>query len=386
MSNTYRARDIGEENRMRNRQTRLNTMMIGLGAVAVLTLAACGSSTSSESASSSSSESASSSAADTAVPESASSSSAFEIKPPAEVVPFEDTVPGSGEGLKVGYISLGDSIPFVRLVTESMQREAEIAGAELLVCDAALDAQKALDCARNFKTQGVESYLNFQLDTKAAPGICAAGPDVTVIAVDVSQPPCQDSFMGVDNYYAGSITGVAMGQFAKEKWNCEIDAYINMASVNDEVVAGARSAGNRDGFRNICPNDPPVELNVDAITADQGRKEMADILTTLPGKSRIVVMAMNDDPILGVMAAAQAVDRSGDVWYTGQGGDPTSHCEVLNNPNWVAETAYFPEEYGKVGIPAVIRAAQGEQIPEEMIVDIKPLMKETISEYYQPSC
>ena len=38
---------------------------------------------------------------------------------------------GSGEGLKIGYISLGDSIPFVKLVSDNIKEQAEIAGVDL---------------------------------------------------------------------------------------------------------------------------------------------------------------------------------------------------------------------------------------------------------------
>ena len=47
--------------------------------------------------------------------------------------------PGSGEGRTVGYLSLGESIPFVRLISESIREQAAISGAQLIVCDAQLD-------------------------------------------------------------------------------------------------------------------------------------------------------------------------------------------------------------------------------------------------------
>ena len=138
------------------------------------------------------------------------------------VVDFEETEPGSGEGLKLGYISLGDSVPFVKLVSDSIKREAETAGAELVVCDSQVDGQKALDCARNFKTQGVQAYLNFQVDQTLAGAICEAGPQVPVIAIDIVQEPCQVSFMGAANEYAGNIAGEAIGKYAKDTWNCDV--------------------------------------------------------------------------------------------------------------------------------------------------------------------
>ena len=46
--------------------------------------------------------------------------------------------------MKVGYISLGDSIPFVKLVSGSIQAEADTAGVKIVFCDSELDQAKAL--------------------------------------------------------------------------------------------------------------------------------------------------------------------------------------------------------------------------------------------------
>jgi hypothetical protein len=83
-------------------------------------------------------------------------------------------VPGSGEGIKIGYISLGESIPFVKLVSDSIKEQARIAGAELVFCDSQLDASKALECGQNLKVQNVQGVLNFQAFAASAPEICAA--------------------------------------------------------------------------------------------------------------------------------------------------------------------------------------------------------------------
>src|SRR5262249_57725203 len=58
--------------------------------------------------------------------------------------------------VKIGYISLGEQIPFVALVTKGMRKAAKENGVNLLVCDSQIDAQKAINCAAQFKTQGVK--------------------------------------------------------------------------------------------------------------------------------------------------------------------------------------------------------------------------------------
>ena len=133
--------------------------------------------------------------------------------PKPKSVPFQNAVPGSGKGLKLGYISLGESVPFVRLVSNGIKAQAKRAGAKLVFCDSALDPAKALDCAKTFKTEGVQGYLNFQVTQNAAPAICKAGPKVPVIAIDIHQKPCERAFMGANNLYAGYIAGEAVGLY-----------------------------------------------------------------------------------------------------------------------------------------------------------------------------
>jgi ribose transport system substrate-binding protein len=61
----------------------------------------------------------------------------------------------SAAQVKIGYINLSDQLPFVVLVRKSIERAAKAAGVKLVECDSNLDAQKAINCAAQLKTQGV---------------------------------------------------------------------------------------------------------------------------------------------------------------------------------------------------------------------------------------
>jgi ribose transport system substrate-binding protein len=298
------------------------------------------------------------------------------------IVEFEQPAAGSGDGLKLGFIALGDQVPFSKLVTDGIRKAAEQAGAELVVCDSRLDGQVALDCARNFKTQGVKAYLNFQVDQKLSEAICKAGPDVPVIAVDITQEPCQVAFMGAANEYAGIIAGQAMGEFAKREWDCDYDAYVSLESTASVDASKARMGGYRKGFQSVCPGELKNERVLDADRTDTARTKMTDTLTALPGQSKIVVVAINDDGILGAIAAAKTAGREGDIYVSGQGADPSAWCEIKNNPNWVADAAYFPERYGEIGVPYLIKAAKGEQIPEDLLVPHELIDAGNIDDHY----
>src|SRR5438093_11823943 len=70
----------------------------------------------------------------TAVSQPLSSAAVAAPKPPV-FAPLVPTKPGSGKGLTIGYISLGESIAYIHTVTKGIQKNAKIAGAKVIVCD-----------------------------------------------------------------------------------------------------------------------------------------------------------------------------------------------------------------------------------------------------------
>jgi ribose transport system substrate-binding protein len=358
----------------------MSFIRIGLAALAAailcLSAAACGSSNDTGS----STAAGASSSGSTATTEAPKATGSVPDDPGA--AKFETPAAGSGKGIKIGYISLGDQVPFVKLVSDDIKAQAKAAGANLVFCDSQVDAAKALDCAKNFKTQGVDAIINFQVDEKSAPRICGAGPDVPTIAVDINQKPCQVAFMGANNERAGEIAGDNVGQYFKSKFNCEYDAVVSMQQPAAGVVNTQRSGGALKGFEAVCGKPKNLKV-VDGVgTIEGGQKKFADVLTSLPGQHKIIVLSLNDDMALGSLAAAKSQGRADDLYLAGQGADPTSHCEIANNDHWVGDTAYFPERYGQIAVPAAIRAAKGEKVPATLFVPHVWVNKDNIAKYY----
>jgi ribose transport system substrate-binding protein len=304
--------------------------------------------------------------------------------PGGGAVDFRQPAPGSGSGLKLGYISLGENVPFGKLVSDGVRKQAAAAGAQLVFCDSKGDAATALDCVRNFKTQGVQGYLNFQPDSKAAASICKAGPQVPVIAIDIHQPPCERAFMGADNAYAGYLAGKAMGRYFKQVFNCEYDAFVSMEQPEAGEVNQARMGGQRKGFTEECGQIKNLK-KVNAFRIDMARTTFTDVLTSLPGAKRLVVTAINDDAVLGALAAAKTAGRQNDLYVAGQGGDPSAWCEISKNTHWVADTAYFPERYGEIGVPYLIDLIKGKDVPKQLFVKHTIINSSNLRSSYQPS-
>jgi ribose transport system substrate-binding protein len=305
--------------------------------------------------------------------------------PQPKSVAFVAAKPGSGKGLKLGYISLGESVPFVRLVSNGIKQQAKIAGAKLVFCDSALDAAKALDCAKTFKTQGVQGYLNFDVFQNASASICKAGPQVPVIAIDIHQKPCEKAFMGANNLYAGYIAGKALGQYFKKNFQCKYDTFVSLESSAAGVVNDQRMGGYRQGFSSVCGAIHNLKKIDGADRIDPARTKFADALTALPGQSHIIVVSINDDGIEGALAAAKTSGRVNDLYVSGQGADPSAWCLIKTNKQWIADSAYFPEKYGMIGIPYLIKLVKGQSVPNQLYVPHVVITGANLTKYYHPT-
>ena len=327
-----------------------------------------------------------SAAASDAPPSAAASAAASEA--PSAAASEAPSASAAGDAFKIGYISLGDSVPFVKLVSDGIREEAEAQGQELLFCDSEIDAAKALACAQNLKVQGAQGVINFQVFQDSSPEICTAYGSVPTIAIDIVQPPCQVAFMGANNREAGRMAGAAIGEYAKTEWDCDYTAYVSLESTAAGAANTDRMGGFREGFKEHCEIPEDKERILDgADRTDPALEMMTNLLGALPG-NRIIVTAINEDGILGAIGAANTLGRQNDLYYAGQGADPSAWKDIACNPNYIATVAYYPERYGTLLIPNMIKLLQGETIPENIFTEHEVINRDNIRSIYPetPAC
>jgi ribose transport system substrate-binding protein len=290
---------------------------------------------------------------------------------------------GDNGKVRVGYISFGESTPYVHTITQGMESAAKKQGVDLVVCDSAQDAEKALQCATRFKQQNVQGIVNYQGDASAAQRICSAGPDVPVIAITIHQPPCEVSWTGADNAAAGKLAGEEVGKFFKEKFDCDYDLFVSAEVAATGQTGIARMGGYRDGFEEICGKIHDLRPFDSKADAQVTRSNMTDILTAAPNAHRIIVVAMADAIAVGALSAAESAGRIDDVFVSSQGLDSGAVCGMRKYPkSWIGDTAYFPENYGKVVIPAILNAVKGEKIPATLPAKTEFVTPETVDQHY----
>jgi ribose transport system substrate-binding protein len=290
--------------------------------------------------------------------------------------------------IKIGYINLSDQLPFVVLVRKSIERAAKKYGVTLVECDSNLDAQKAINCAAQLKSQHVQGIANFQLDSKAAPRVCAAGPKVPTVAIDIHQPPCEKVFFGANNRKAGLIVGQTLGKFAKAKWNCQFDGLLSLNAPTAGQVVIDRENGMLDGVKSQCPDANVIKVTTNA-TTDGTIQPFTDTLSRLPSAHKLLVVSTNDDQSIGAIKAAQSANRLNDIYIGGQGADPTSWpylCGKTPFKNWVADTAYFPDKYGDHVVPVLIALIKHQKEPRSVYTPHKVITPQNITTIYPSAC
>ena len=314
---------------------------------------------------------------------------AAEEAAPAE--PAEAPAPGEAgdDVIRLGYISGGDSDPFVLIVTESIRVEAAKAGVELAECDSNFSAEEALECARTLAVQDLDSMINWQFYPDSAPEICEAYGNLPTVALDTDEKPCQRVWIGANNHFAGVVSGRGLGNFAQATFDCNYDAYVSLDIPSIPAVNTPRAGGSKDGFEEVCgpvPDDKYFSIDTLSGGGDQPentRRQFTDLLTTLPTAEVILVISPSGDSMPGAaLAAAEVAGREGHVWVVGHGADGSILDEIRNNPYWVGDVAYFPESYGSIAVPAAIALAKGEPVDEEILIDHVFIDKTNIDDYY----
>ena len=296
--------------------------------------------------------------------------------------PYDGVAEGAGGGIKLGYVSYGDLVPFVFQISEGIRAQASLAKAELVECDAKLDANRVAGCMQQLSEAGVQGIIQFQGTLVDPAAVCAEAPaDVPVLAVEFAQDPCAKALAGADDLRAGQIAGRAVGEWVKERWSCTYDAYVSFESTAAAEKSQKRMEGYRQGFSAVCPI-MGVQVGRAIDTTPLATTAMTDVLATLPGKSKIIVVAVNGDAARGALAAAKAAGREGDVWVSGQGGDEPSRALIRTDEHYLGDAAYFPERYGATIVPAMLDLVAGKAVQPQLLIEPAWLDATTIGEIY----
>ncbi|MFA7018261.1 MAG: sugar ABC transporter substrate-binding protein [Sphaerochaetaceae bacterium] len=297
---------------------------------------------------------------------------------------------GAEKKIVLGYAALDDSQEHLIPVRENIKKVAAELGVDVIAVDNAGDGQRAINNVDNLLLQGIDCLIEFNLDSAVNPVIkekCdAAG--VPIIAIDIPVPgaPC----FGANNVESGLIVGRSLGQLAKDNWGGKVDLILLLSTPAGGEIISIRMGGIVKG---IIEKNPSAK-NVKVITVDYkddpilAQQLTADVLTSNPDKKNILIGSINDIGAQGAFAAIQAARRDKDCFVVNHGMSVQTRENLYETIRtgkdnaWRGGVAYFLERYGEYVVPAAIKLAKGETVPDNIYMDHIFINKHNIEEHY----
>lgn len=286
----------------------------------------------------------------------------------------------------IGFANQSEQLPFAVDVRRGLEQAVkDFMSVDLVVADNALSAERALHIADQLIRRKVDLAVEYQIDFKTGSLIMdkfkRAG--IPVIAVDI--PMVGATFFGVDNYRAGHMAGLALGDWLKQHWQGNFDALVVLEESRAGPLPEARIQGQLDGLEESIGSipDEKVIFLESGNTSSFSEAQVKKVLENDPDPCRFAVICFNDDAAIGALRAARRLGREEDVAIVGQGADRRVR-EVLreDNPRIIGSTAYRPEQYGEKLLELALKILNGESVPPAVYIDHVFITPENVEAYY----
>jgi ribose transport system substrate-binding protein len=278
-------------------------------------------------------------------------------------------VPVTARSFRVGFASQGDT-EFAREVTKSVEAVAAREHVQLITLNNRYSAREALRNADLLIREHVDLVLEFQTYERVASVIASKflAANTPVIAIEVPHPGA--TYFGADNYKAGLIGGKALGRWANENWNGQVDQLVLVELPIAGSLLELRLAGFVDGLRMELPKiveTPLVRLN--------GRGTFEQVLDVLRkylrrrGPRRTLVGTVNDICALATLRAFEEAGAAQLCAVMGQNALRAARAELRRpGTRLVGSVAYFPERYGEELIPLALNILRQKPTPATIFV------------------
>lgn len=289
---------------------------------------------------------------------------------------------------KIGFAGLSEEVPFAVDVRRSLERAAKEAGnLDLVVVDNQLDGRVALQAAETLIAQGVQLAIEYQIDEKVNALLMEKFRQVGIPVIAVDIPMLGATFFGTDNYRAGHLAGVQLGESLQREWGGEFDRLIILEEPRAGAVPAARLQGQLDGLESVIGPAPAAKiLHLDSgNTAQTSAVNVAAALARMPDAHRLAVLCFNDDAALGALQAARRAGREADLLLVGQGADRPIREEIRRpGSRVVGSTAFWAERYGPRLVELAQQVLRGELVPPAVYIQPVLLITSKNIDLYYP--
>lgn len=286
----------------------------------------------------------------------------------------------------IGFANQSEQLPFAVDVRRGLEQAAkDERNVDLVVADNALSAERALHIADQLIRRNVTLAMEYQIDFKTGNQIMdkfkRAG--IPVIAIDI--PMVGATFFGVDNYRAGHMAGVGLGEWLQRQWQGNFDTLIVLGESRAGPMPEARIQGQLDGLAEMVgPLAEKKTLFLESgNTSSYSEAQITKILENEDSGRRFAILCFNDDAAIGALRAARRLGCEDNVAIVGQGADRLVREELRKKGSRiVGSTAYRPEQYGEKLLELALKILSGKSVPPAVYIDHVFITPENVEQYY----
>lgn len=286
---------------------------------------------------------------------------------------------------RVGYAQPNAGHHFGDVVTQSLVKEAQRCGIELLVVDNRWDADEAVKNAHRLAELNVDFAIEFQVHYEVAPVIAEIFATAGIRTLTLGPPQPGAIYFGVDNYRAGLLCGEALARHATVHWRGRLDRLIFLEYPFVGRLTHSRFIGVVKGIQQVLPgfNRKQVKhLNAKG-TSEGAYQATHKIMRSLAPRERVAIGGVNDDAAWGALLAIREAGREAFTAVMGIGFDAAlGFVEEMRKPDspLIGSVACFPEKYGPEALSIVTRCLNGEPVPPAVYTDHVLVTRENLDE------
>ena len=342
---------------------------------ASLLLAAC-----SGSSSESSSESSAAAAPASSAAPAASAVAATDL---AQYIGNPDPALCNGQEYTFGYNTFSDTEEFAANLWNGIQEVANQIGCVTVTkLSDNVDPATAVANAKIFAQQNVDGALLFNVLEAAGPGQVQVLQQAGIPAVSIVVEAPDETFVTNDDFADGEKAGQALGQAYLDSGKSG-EVYALVGRFDGQGKTGiARMDGLVKGLTDTVPGlkVEEFETKADPPTAQAGA---AAALGKIPAGATILVSGINDGIANAMFQGVKQAKREKDTLVLPIGSvNPGGLQFICQNPEYVGGLGFFPENWPKYMIPALIARIQGAELEHKYVVPTEIIARDKINEFY----
>jgi ribose transport system substrate-binding protein/inositol transport system substrate-binding protein len=265
---------------------------------------------------------------------------------------------------------------FTNELTAAVKAKAEELGIVVNVYDAEKDVAKQVSQIETAVTQGVAGIVIEPVSVDGVvPALAAAkeaGIPVVVVNQRISDATAADSFVGVENFDGG----VLEMQTAAE----DIGGAGNVAFLLGPLGSDAQ-IGRTEGYYEVLKSYPDITVVFEQTanwTTDEALALTENWLQT--GTELSAIVANNDGMALGALKAVEDAQMLDSIKVYGLDATPDALAAVKDG-TLTATISQNTSVQGATAMETAYKLAQGEEVPEEILVDFVLITKDNVDDY-----